>query len=69
MTRCWERENFEAETGKRCEYNHCGNAELINGVYYCPTDGKVEGYGTWCADRKPYQMSLLNMERRSENEV
>ena len=49
MKICFERENYYAVTG-RTGHNHCGNHITINGIDYCPTDGKIKGYGCNCAD-------------------
>lgn len=36
------------------EYNPCGNRMTVDGVDYCPTNGKFDGYGTVCGFIKPW---------------
>lgn len=69
MKRCYEMENYEADTGSRATYNHCGGAvKGDNGLYYCTHNGKLEGYGGSCADinlraKEGEQLGLFELSR------
>ena len=53
MKRCYEQEWYEIATGCKEETNHCGDHRTINGIDYCPYDGKLKDYFGWCADIEP----------------
>ena len=50
LKRCFERENYEAATGVKEAYNHCGHAFEYDGKDWCPFRGRVPGYFMVCAN-------------------
>lgn len=60
MKRCYEMEHNKDlyERGKISlevsQSAHCGNGITIDGIRYCPQDGKLaDGYFGWCACKDP----------------
>lgn len=45
MRPCYEREWFEAATGKKDVLNHCGNHTQIDGEDFCTIDGNLMKVG------------------------
>lgn len=50
LKRCYERENYEAATGVKEAFNHCGHAVEFEGKDYCPLKGRIPGYFMVCAN-------------------